>query len=115
MIEPPLTGISYSFTDDGFFEEAYYRAISNRPLILVWNITWMMLTYGLTAQEPACPKGIMQFQHGTFSKAANGSLTLTPFAVDGRQLLSDPCSYSNAIYTRYNQTEVFEVCSLIVL
>jgi len=30
MFEPPLTGFSYSFTDDGFFEEAYYRAISNR-------------------------------------------------------------------------------------
>lgn len=30
MNEPDLTGISYSFTDDGHFEEAYYRAISNR-------------------------------------------------------------------------------------
>lgn len=51
----------------------------------------------------------MQFQHGTFTKAANGSLTLTPFAVDGRQLLSNPCSYDQSIYTRYNQTEVFQV------
>ncbi|KAI9877807.1 MAG: Reversal of tor2 lethality [Pleopsidium flavum] len=34
MIEPALTGISYSFTDDGHFEEAYYRAISNRALLL---------------------------------------------------------------------------------
>ena len=30
MFEPELTGISYSFTDDGHYEEAYYRAISNR-------------------------------------------------------------------------------------
>jgi len=30
MFEPSLTGFSYSFTDDGHFEEAYYRAISNR-------------------------------------------------------------------------------------
>lgn len=30
MLEPDLTGFSYSFTDDGHFEEAYYRAISNR-------------------------------------------------------------------------------------
>ncbi|KAL9100861.1 MAG: hypothetical protein Q9187_009312 [Circinaria calcarea] len=50
----------------------------------------------------------MQFQHGTFSIAPNGSLTLNPFSVDGRQLLSDPCKYKNSIYTRYNQTEVFE-------
>ncbi|WEW59577.1 Reversal of tor2 lethality [Emydomyces testavorans] len=28
--EPDNTGISYSFTTDGYFEEAYYRAISNR-------------------------------------------------------------------------------------
>ena len=32
MIEPAHTGISYSFTDDGHYEEAYYRAISNRML-----------------------------------------------------------------------------------
>lgn len=51
----------------------------------------------------------MQFQHGTYSKAANGSLTLSPIAVDGRQLLSNPCSYDSAIYTRYNQTELFLV------
>lgn len=30
MIEPSLTGISYSFTLDGHYEEAYYRAIANR-------------------------------------------------------------------------------------
>ena len=30
MFEPPLTGFSYSFTDDGHYEEAFYRAISNR-------------------------------------------------------------------------------------
>ena len=30
MKEPSLPGISYSFTSDGFYEEAYYRAIANR-------------------------------------------------------------------------------------
>jgi hypothetical protein len=30
MFEPKHTGISYSFTADGYYEEAYYRAISNR-------------------------------------------------------------------------------------
>lgn len=30
LIEPELAGISYSFTSDGYYEEAYYRAISNR-------------------------------------------------------------------------------------
>ena len=33
--EPALTGISYSFTADGHYEEAYYRAGSSRlsPLV----------------------------------------------------------------------------------
>jgi hypothetical protein len=28
--EPKHTGISYSFSADGFFEESYYRAVANR-------------------------------------------------------------------------------------
>ncbi len=51
----------------------------------------------------------MQWQHGTWVMNANGSLSLTPIAVDGRQLLSSPCEYNNAVYTRYNQTELFQV------
>ena len=49
----------------------------------------------------------MQFQHGSFAKPSNGSLVLTPFAVDGRQLLSNPCQNKNSLYTRYNQPELF--------
>ena len=33
MTEPALTGISYSFTVDGYYEEAYYRAGSNGMLL----------------------------------------------------------------------------------
>lgn len=90
LIEPKLTGFSYSFTADGHYEEAYYRAIAN-------------------PSDPSCPEGIMQWQHGTFVMGPDGSLTLTPIAVDGRQLLSQPCNNpENGIYTRYNQTETFE-------
>ncbi|KAI9824048.1 MAG: Reversal of tor2 lethality [Thelocarpon impressellum] len=88
MLEPSLPGISYSFTDDGFYEEAHYRAIGNPA-------------------KPQCPQGIMQFQHGTFKKASNGSLLLSPFEVDGRQLLSSPCQYDTSLYTRYKQPEMF--------
>ncbi|KAF1995421.1 hypothetical protein P154DRAFT_548510 [Amniculicola lignicola CBS 123094] len=87
--EPAHTGISYSFTADGHYEEAYYRAIAN-------------------PSNPKCPKGIIQWQHGSFAFLANGSLTLDPIAVDGRQLYSDPCQYKNSVYTRYNTTELFE-------
>lgn len=30
MLEPEMPGISYSFTSDGFWEEALYRAVANR-------------------------------------------------------------------------------------
>ncbi|KAF9895067.1 Reversal of tor2 lethality [Aspergillus nanangensis] len=73
FLEPNLTGISYSFTSTGHYEEAYFRALSNR--------------------EHMFP--------------GDGSLHLTPIEVDGRQLLSDPCSSEEGIYTRYNQTEEF--------
>jgi hypothetical protein len=62
------------------------------------------------AQIPKCPKGIMQWQHGSYEKLANGSLILKPIKVDGRQLYSDPCQYKNAVYTRYNASERFKVC-----
>ncbi|KAH7070973.1 chaperone for protein-folding within the ER, fungal-domain-containing protein [Paraphoma chrysanthemicola] len=93
--EPKHTGISYSFSEDGFYESAYYRAVAN-PV------------------SPKCPKGIIQWQHGSYEKLANGSLILKPIKVDGRQLYSDPCQYKNAIYTRYNTTERFKQYTVYV-
>ncbi|KAF2636791.1 hypothetical protein P280DRAFT_472689 [Massarina eburnea CBS 473.64] len=87
--EPKHTGISYSFSSDGFFEEAYYRAVANPT-------------------NPKCPKGIIQWQHGSFKVLTNGSLSLSPIKVDGRQLYSDPCAYEHAVYTRYNSTELLK-------
>ncbi|KAK2630447.1 hypothetical protein QTJ16_001267 [Diplocarpon rosae] len=95
FIEPKHTGISYSFTQDGFYESAYYRAISNPA-------------------KPSCPAAIMQFQHGTVVENTDGSLSLTPFSVDGRQLLSDPCEGDNAIYTRFNQPETMKSYAVYV-
>ena len=66
-------------------------------------------TDGFTAADPACPQAIMQWQHGTVIMNSDLSLSLTPFAVDGRQLQSDPCASNTATYTRYNQSETFEV------
>ena len=65
------------------------------------------------ATDPSCPQGIVQWQHGTYTSNANGSLTLTPFGVDGRQLLSDPCNNANAVFTRYDQIELFKVQSMM--
>lgn len=62
-----------------------------------------------TATNPNCPKALLQFQHGTFTENANGSLSLNPIAVDGRQQLSDPCKNAkNSQYSRYHQPELME-------
>jgi Chaperone for protein-folding within the ER, fungal len=61
------------------------------------------------AQQPACPSAIMQWQHGTYNLEANGSLLLKPFAVDGRQVMSSPCSYDQSVYTRYSNPELMKV------
>ncbi|KAI9678279.1 MAG: Reversal of tor2 lethality [Caeruleum heppii] len=95
LIEPELTGISYSFTQEGYFEEAYYRAVAN-------------------PKDPKCPKGIMQFQHGVFAQAENNSLILRPYGVDGRQLFSNPCKSKSSVYSRYNQPEMFQRFEVIV-
>lgn len=55
-----------------------------------------------TAKKPQCPSGVLQWQHGTYETADNGSLLMTPIAVDGRQLLSMPCDYTYAQYTRWS-------------
>lgn len=95
LTEPSHPGISYSFTADGHYEQAYYRAISN-------------------PQQPACPSAMMQWQHGTYTLEGNGSLILIPFAVDGRQVMSSPCSYSQSIYTRYHQPELIKRYEVLI-
>ncbi|KAL4975268.1 protein rot1 [Aspergillus desertorum] len=93
LIEPRLTGVSFSFTEDGYFEGAFYRAISN-------------------PHDQSCPKGIMRWQHGTYTFGSDGSIHLIPIAEDNRQLMSDPCSSSKGLYTRYNQTEKYSSFTL---
>ena len=53
----------------------------------------------------------MQWQHGAYTLFRNGSLFLDPIAVDGRQLVSDPCTLDTGMYSRYNQSELFKVLS----
>lgn len=107
LLEPNLTGISYSFDANGHYEEAYYRALANREYRDGPHIS--IDSNPRPASDPACPTGLMQWQHGSYVLAADGSLTLTPIAVDGRQLFSEPCRQSIGSYTRYNSTEHFKV------
>ena len=41
--------------------------------------------------EPSCPTAVLNWHHGTYEFACNGSLILTPFP-DGYQQVEDPCA-----------------------
>ncbi|KAK6199602.1 chaperone for protein-folding within the ER, fungal-domain-containing protein [Scheffersomyces amazonensis] len=97
LIEPDLPGISYSFTADGHYEEALYRVVPN-------------------PQNHSCPVASVTYQHGTYKLLSNGSLVLTPIAVDGRQLLSEPCGQypDKSTYTRYVQATWFKTYQVYI-
>ncbi|KAF4577532.1 Reversal of tor2 lethality [Pleurotus pulmonarius] len=86
---PKNTGVSYSFTDDNHYEIARYRFKGN-------------------GSEPNCITGIMQWVHGTYEQAANGSLVMTPFG-DGYQQIQDPCAAQSNFIESYNFTEVISI------
>ncbi|GAA5917509.1 hypothetical protein JCM6882_005497 [Rhodosporidiobolus microsporus] len=90
FIYPANTGISFSFTDDGYFEEAQYRFNSN-------------------ASEPQCPQAVVIWQHGKYAFHPNGSLTLDPsaFSSDGRIQVQDPCAATTSVLTYYSQWEIY--------
>jgi Chaperone for protein-folding within the ER, fungal len=59
LTEPRLPGISYSFTADGHYEEAYYRAIANRELCaLVRPTTWTKQTCSPATGLPVCDPAV---------------------------------------------------------
>lgn len=92
---PNNTGISYSFTNDGFFEEAQYRYTSN-------------------ASNPACIQATVFWQHGTYTLNDNGSITLFPFGPDGRIQVQDPCAPVTNIITYYNQQTLYADWGIVI-
>ncbi|KAH8916698.1 hypothetical protein BT69DRAFT_1339909 [Atractiella rhizophila] len=86
---PPETrGISYSFTGDGFYEEAQYRYLSN-------------------ASDPSCPKVILIWQHGTYNLHSNQSITTLPIPEDGRIRIDDPCAGQTSTVYYYNEPGLY--------
>lgn len=84
---PATSGISYSFTDDGFFEEARYQFVSNP----VTN---------------RCFKASLIWQHGTYAFHSNGSITLSPFPADGYIQVLDPCGAQTSSIYSYSEFEL---------
>jgi len=85
---PLTTGIAYSFTDDGAFEEAQYRFVAN-------------------GSEPHCVKTIVIWQHGTYTIHTNNSITMVPIAADGRIQVQDPCAATTSTMYYYDQWELY--------
>lgn len=84
---PPVTGVSYSFTDDGWYEIARYRFNSN-------------------GTEPNCITGVIGWVHGKYDLLANGSIVMTPNG-DGYQQIQDPCAAVSNFIENYNITELY--------
>lgn len=90
FIYPANTGIAYSFTDDGYFEEAQYRYLPN-------------------ASDPHCARAMLIWQHGRYTIHANNSITIdpSPFLSDGRILIQNRCTAQSEFLTYYNQWEIY--------
>ncbi|CEH12740.1 Chaperone, endoplasmic reticulum protein-folding, fungi [Ceraceosorus bombacis] len=89
FILPKTSGQSYSFTQDGFWEQALYL-------------------FSPTAKDPKCKQAQLIWQHGSFRQNGNGSLTLTPFEGDGRQLIQSGCTHTSESIVAYDQAEYMQ-------
>jgi len=87
FIYPRTTGVSYSFSDDGYYEISRYRFNGN-------------------GSEPTCITGIIGWVHGTYQLQQNGSITMVPLG-DGYQQIQDPCAAVSNFIEVYNRTELY--------
>ncbi|KAN0063478.1 Reversal of tor2 lethality [Thecaphora frezii] len=90
---PPVKGISYSFTDDGFWEQSLYLALDN-------------------PKDPSCVKSQLIWQHGTYQVYDNGTLLLTPFSHEGCQLITSSCGTGSTTELAYEETEVWAMVEM---
>ncbi|KAK0535240.1 Reversal of tor2 lethality [Tilletia horrida] len=70
---PKTAGLSLSFTDDGFYEQA-------------------QMTYQSNPKQPACFNATLLWHHGTYQLYSNGSIGLRPFGQDGYVAVINPCA-----------------------
>jgi len=88
FIYPQTTGISFSFTNNGYYESSRYRFTSN-------------------GSHPTCITGVVVWVHGTYTFNPNGSMTMTPFG-DGYQQVQDPCAAVSNFIEPYNDIELYQ-------
>ncbi|GAA5829420.1 hypothetical protein JCM11251_005042 [Rhodosporidiobolus azoricus] len=80
---PTVAGYSFSFTDDGYFEQS---------------------------QDHHCVSAVVFWQHGTYEVHANGSITTdpTPFNGDGRIQTQNACKATSSNIYYYNEPGVYK-------
>lgn len=86
FVYPVTAGQSYSFTDDGYWEQALYL-------------------YNTNPAKPNCVSAQLIWQHGTYTLNSNNTLTLNNFKGDGRQQISDRCAEKSNYVQSYDQKE----------
>jgi len=86
---PKVGGQSYSFTGDGHWEQALF-------------------IFTPDPANPNCAQAQLIWQHGTYQMNSNGSLSLTPFVGDGRQLVQSGCTEVSSSITAYDQSEFMQ-------
>lgn len=86
---PKVGGQSYSFTSDGHWEQALF-------------------IFTADPANPNCAQAQLIWQHGTYQMNSNGSLSLSPFLGDGRQLIQNGCTEVSSSITPYDQSEFMQ-------
>ncbi len=89
---PATAGISYSFTDNGYWEQALY-------------------IYEPRPDNPYCVTAQLIWQHGTYRINATNYILLTPFRGDGQQQVSSRCEQTSQMVQSYYQPEVSSASS----
>ncbi|CAO3680952.1 unnamed protein product [Umbelopsis ramanniana] len=88
---PSNPGSSFSFSSDGYFEEAFYTINGN-------------------ASYPQCVTSVLQWQHGSFNVTTNHTISTAPIEEDGRMNLTNPCmsgGYWDGTAQYYYQPETY--------
>ncbi|GAA5967168.1 hypothetical protein JCM11641_000460 [Rhodosporidiobolus odoratus] len=91
FIYPPVAGYSFSFTDDGYYEQAQFT----------WNSN---------ATNHHCIEAVVIWSHGTYEVLSNGSITTDPtvFAADNRIQTQNACNHVSSSIYYYNSPGLYK-------